>query len=103
MFNTIYTKFKLFINGFYYKDAPSTSRGAVPTSEDPGPASLVQAFGNVENEKEIGIWTNPKTKMVHSNVVPHQPLPFTRKYIVILRINNKIEYFKKKHFILNCF
>lgn len=60
-----------------FEDAPSTSRGAVPTAEDPGPASLVQAFGNVENEKEIGIWTNPKTKMVHSNVVPHQPLPFT--------------------------
>ncbi|XP_026496814.2 mitotic checkpoint serine/threonine-protein kinase BUB1 beta-like isoform X1 [Vanessa tameamea] len=60
-----------------YEDAPSTSRGVVPTSEDPGPTSLVQAYSNVENEKEVGIWTNPKTKMVHSNVVPHQPLPFT--------------------------
>ncbi|XP_032512468.2 mitotic checkpoint serine/threonine-protein kinase BUB1 beta-like [Danaus plexippus] len=58
-----------------YEDAPSTSRGVV-TAEDPGPASLVQAC-NVENEKEVGIWTNPKTKMVHTNVVPHQPLPFT--------------------------
>ncbi|CAH2105562.1 unnamed protein product [Euphydryas editha] len=58
------------------EDAPSTSRGTVPSAEDPGPASLVQAFGNVENEKEIGIWTNPKTKMVHSNV-PYQPLSFT--------------------------
>lgn len=28
------------------------------------------------------MWTNPKTKMVHTNVVPHQPLPFTRKYLL---------------------
>ncbi|XP_045518806.1 mitotic checkpoint serine/threonine-protein kinase BUB1 beta-like isoform X1 [Pieris brassicae] len=59
-----------------YEDAPSTSREAVPVSEDPGLASLLQA-NNVENEKEVGMWTNPKTKMVHSNIVPHQPLPFT--------------------------
>ncbi|CAK1598916.1 unnamed protein product [Parnassius mnemosyne] len=60
-----------------YEDAPSTSGVAIPVAEDPGPASLVQACSNVENEKEIGMWTNPKTKMVHTNVVPHQPLPFT--------------------------
>ncbi|KAL4716638.1 hypothetical protein ACJJTC_008273 [Scirpophaga incertulas] len=59
-----------------FEDAPSTSHG-IPVVENPGSASLVQACSNVENEKEIGIWTNPKTKMVHSNVVPHQPLPFT--------------------------
>ncbi|KOB71209.1 Bub1, partial [Operophtera brumata] len=50
-------------------DAPSTSHAGIPVAEDPGPASLVQACSNVENEKEIGIWTNPKTKMVHTNVV----------------------------------
>ncbi|CAH2216673.1 jg5611, partial [Pararge aegeria aegeria] len=61
------------------EDAPSTSRGTVPVTEDPGPASLVQACSNIENQREVGIWTNPKTKMVHSNVVPHQPLPFTRE------------------------
>lgn len=60
-----------------YEDAPSTSHVAIPVAEDPGPASLIQAYANVENEKEVGIWTNPKTKMVHTNVVPHQPLPFT--------------------------
>ncbi|CAH2071152.1 unnamed protein product, partial [Iphiclides podalirius] len=60
-----------------YEDAPSTSRVAIPVAENPGPTSLVQSCSNVENEKEVGIWTNPKTKMVHSNVVPHQPLPFT--------------------------
>ncbi|CAH0725175.1 unnamed protein product, partial [Brenthis ino] len=60
-----------------YEDAPSTSRGTVPIAEDLGPVSLVQACSNVENEKEAGMWTNPKTKMVHTNVVPHQPLPFT--------------------------
>ncbi|KAM3967265.1 bub1 kinase [Aphomia sociella] len=62
-----------------FEDTPSTSNAphAVPVAEDPGPASLVQASSNVENEKEVGIWTNPKTKMVHTNVVPHQPLPFT--------------------------
>ncbi|XP_041970931.1 mitotic checkpoint serine/threonine-protein kinase BUB1-like [Aricia agestis] len=59
-----------------YQDAPSTSQG-FQVAEDPGPASLVQPTSNIENEKEVGIWTNPKTKMVHSNVVPHQPLPFT--------------------------
>ncbi|CAK1546163.1 unnamed protein product [Leptosia nina] len=59
-----------------FEDAPSTSRG-IPVTEDPGPASLVQACSNVENEREVGMWTNPKTKMVHTNVVPHQPLPFT--------------------------
>lgn len=62
------------------QDAPSTSTSAhVPSAENPGPASLVQAYGNLENEKEVGIWTNAKIKMVHANVVPHQPLPFTRK------------------------
>ncbi|XP_053603398.1 uncharacterized protein LOC128671163 isoform X2 [Plodia interpunctella] len=60
-----------------FEDAPSTSHAAIPVAEDPGPASLVQACANVENEKEVGVWTNPKTRMVHSNVVPHQPLPFT--------------------------
>ncbi|XP_045766135.1 uncharacterized protein LOC123867869 isoform X3 [Maniola jurtina] len=60
-----------------YEDAPSTSRGMIHVAEDPGPASLVQACSNVENQKEVGIWTNPKTKMIHSNIVPHQPLPFT--------------------------
>ncbi|XP_023933818.2 uncharacterized protein LOC112042867 [Bicyclus anynana] len=60
-----------------YEDAPSTSRGAIPVAEDPGPASLVQACSNIENQREVGIWTNPKTKMVHTNVVPHQQLPFT--------------------------
>ncbi|CAG9795081.1 unnamed protein product [Diatraea saccharalis] len=59
-----------------FEDAPSTSN-AIPVVENPGPASLVQACSNVENEKEVGIWTNPKTKMVHTNLVPHQPLPFT--------------------------
>lgn len=66
-------------------------------AEDPGPASLVQACSNVENEKEIGIWTNPKTKMVHSNVVPHQPLPFTCKcfnYVPILHLSNELTYIK---------
>lgn len=60
-----------------YEDAPSTSQVAIPIAEDPGPASLVQACSNVENQKEVGVWTNPKTKMVHTNIVPHQPLPFT--------------------------
>ncbi|XP_068631003.1 uncharacterized protein BubR1 isoform X2 [Battus philenor] len=60
-----------------YEDTPSTSHATIPVAEDPGPASLVQACSNVENEKEVGIWTNSKTKMVHTNVVPHQPLPFT--------------------------
>ncbi|VVD05107.1 unnamed protein product [Leptidea sinapis] len=60
-----------------YEDAPSTSTGLIPSAEDPGPSSLLQACANVENEKEVGIWTNPKTKMVQSNVVPHQPLSFT--------------------------
>lgn len=59
-----------------YEDAPSTS-SHIPVAEEPGPASLVQACSNVENEREIGIWTNAKTKMVHTNVVPHQPLSFT--------------------------
>ncbi|XP_063619690.1 uncharacterized protein LOC134792350 [Cydia splendana] len=60
-----------------YEDAPSTSHSAVPMADNPGPASIVQSCGNIENEKEVGIWTNAKTKMVHTNVVPHQPLPFT--------------------------
>lgn len=60
-----------------YEDAPSTSQMVIPVAEDPGPASLVQACSNIENQKEVGIWTNPKTKMIHTNVVPHQPLPFT--------------------------
>ncbi|XP_045493764.1 mitotic checkpoint serine/threonine-protein kinase BUB1 beta-like [Colias croceus] len=60
-----------------FEDAPSTSRATIPVAEDPGPASLVQACSNIENDKEVGIWTNPKTKMVHSHIVPHQPLPFT--------------------------
>ncbi|XP_013138966.1 PREDICTED: uncharacterized protein LOC106103686 [Papilio polytes] len=59
-----------------YEDAPSTSH-AVPVAEDPGPASIVQTCCNVENEKEVGVWTNPKTKMVHTHVVPNHPLPFT--------------------------
>ncbi|XP_028175432.1 uncharacterized protein LOC114363807 [Ostrinia furnacalis] len=59
-----------------FEDAPSTSHSGIPVAENAGPASLVQAC-NVENEKEVGIWTNPKTKMVHTNLVPHQPLPFT--------------------------
>lgn len=65
----------------FFKDAPSTSQALIPIAEGPGPASLVQACSNVENEKEVGIWTNPKTKMVHSNVVPHHPLPFIRKLL----------------------
>lgn len=60
-----------------YEDGPSTSRASIPVPEENETASLVQACSNVENEKEIGIWTNSKTKMVHANVVPHQPLPFT--------------------------
>lgn len=60
------------------QDAPSTS-AALPAAEQPGPASLVQACANVENEREVGIWTNAKTRMVHDNVVPHQSLPFVRE------------------------
>lgn len=62
-----------------YQDAPSTSQAVIPQVENPGPASLLQNCANVENEKEVGMWTNAKIKMVHDNVVPHQPLPFVRK------------------------
>lgn len=46
--------------------------------------SLLQSCNAVENQKEVGIWTNSsnKTEKTTSKIVPANPSPFTRKFFV---------------------